>query len=582
MAGNNVATSAWRRRLLPPAVVALVLALWAGPLVFRGPLPLEGDAPRDGMTRVGGALHVHTTLSDGTGEPDEVVRAARDAGLQYVLITDHNTDAAAASVAGYRDGVLVLVGTEISTHAGHLLAFGMPRLTFPLAAAAGNALDDVRHLGGAAFVAHPYNVRDELAWRAWEVPGPWGLEVLNMDSLWRQASWPAVLRALLAYPFNPVQALASGIGRPTAELGGWDALLRNRNVPALAGVDAHGSLLGQGGGLPEVPSYADLFRVLRTWAVLDAPLSGESARDARAVSDALARGRSYLALDALAPAGGFQFHAAAGGVTWQMGETLAPAPDLVLRAGGRLPRGARVELYRDGERVAEGLGAVEYAAPAPGTYRVEVRLADRDIPWLLSNPIYVYGAAEAAERERQAAWPTEPSLAARASSGRPLAGASALVAESGGGAWVDPAVRQASTRDPGASAARLRFRFAESAAGDGDVWAALVDRSRRDLSGDSGLLAEIRADGVYRIWVGLWEQRPAAADPEPDWWVSSLRTTTGWRRHAVPFDRLRPAATNVDETLDLRRVMGLVLYVDPGTPDFVREGNVWFERLGAF
>ena len=567
--------------LVAPAV-AVPLALWVGPALVWRPPPLDGEPPRDGLVRIAGALHVHTTLSDGAGSPAHVVQAGREAGLSFLVITDHNPNGAARSLEEYSDGMLVLAGAELSTHQGHLLGLGMRPSTFPFAPDAPDALDDVRHLGGAAFAAHPASPRDALAWTGWDLAGPWGLEVLNMDSLWRRASLPALLGGLAAYPFNPVFALAHGLDRPSAVLARWDALLGRRDVAGIAGVDAHGSLIGHQEYLPEFPSYNSLFRMLQTYVVLDSPLTGDAARDAGEVRDALARGRSYMAMEALAPADGFFFHAARGNETWRMGDTVPPAPGLHLRSGGRLPRGARIELYRDGKRVADGHGTLEFPARVPGAYRIEVGVEGWDIPWVLSNPIYVYGAAEAAVRARRAAWPAEPPLPALVRNLDAFENESSLAAESDAGTWVNPEVRVASERIPGAAAARLHFRFAEPGSGRSAIWGALVDRARRDLSGDSGLLFDIKADGVYRIRVGLWEERPGQAGDEPDWWLSTVRTSTGWRRHAIPFDRLHPARNNVDRTLDLRRVVGLVFHIDPATEEFVPEGQVWFDRLGTY
>lgn len=557
-----------RRRLLAALAAAAAVALAvlaAGP---AGPAPLAGAAPRDGFVRVPGAVHVHTTHSDGSGTPEHVAQAARHAGLSFLVITDHNTDRA-RPFSGYRDGVLVMVGAELSTHQGHLLGLGMRPLAFPPAVDARNALDDVQHLGGAAFVAHPESTRDGLDWRGWALGGGWGLEVLNLDSLWRQVSWSVFLRAVAAWPFDAAYALASGFGRPEAALARWDALLRLRAAAGLAGVDAHG-----------FPSYGSVFRVLRNYVLLDAPLSGAAVRDAAAVREALARGRSYMALEALAPAGGFFFHAVRGEETWQMGDTVAPAPDLLLRAGGRLPRGARIDLYRNGERIAAGQAALEVPAARPGAYRVEVRPAGRDAPWILSNPIYVYSGVEKVIRARRAAWrPAAPPPPAPA---RPLdafAPGSALAAESGAGAWVDPDMRVAGRGGPGA---RLRFRLDRARPAPSAVWAALVERSRRDLSHDTGLVFDVRGDGEHRVRVGLWEERPGDPGGEPDWWQSSVRTSTEWRRHAVPFERLHPAATNVDRRLDLRRIVGLVFYIDPATGEHVTEGAVRIDRLGVY
>ena len=52
-------------------------------------------------------LHTHTTASDGQYSPAELVELARDAGLKYVAVTDHDTlrglpEAMAATSTGKR------------------------------------------------------------------------------------------------------------------------------------------------------------------------------------------------------------------------------------------------------------------------------------------------------------------------------------------------------------------------------------------------------------------------------------------------------------------------------------------------
>lgn len=62
-------------------------------------------------------LHIHTTFSDGTDTPEEVVEKARAAGLDTISITDHDTvngiDRAIAS--GKMSGVNVIPGVELTT-----------------------------------------------------------------------------------------------------------------------------------------------------------------------------------------------------------------------------------------------------------------------------------------------------------------------------------------------------------------------------------------------------------------------------------------------------------------------------------
>ncbi len=62
-------------------------------------------------------LHVHTTASDGTASPAEVVRLARAAGLDAIGITDHDTVAgvAPAREAARGQDLEVVPGIEIST-----------------------------------------------------------------------------------------------------------------------------------------------------------------------------------------------------------------------------------------------------------------------------------------------------------------------------------------------------------------------------------------------------------------------------------------------------------------------------------
>lgn len=75
-------------------------------------------------------LHTHSTASDGTLPPAGVMRAARDAGLDVVALTDHDTTRGwqeAASVAS-ETGVSLVPGIEVSCSAGggisvHLLGY---------------------------------------------------------------------------------------------------------------------------------------------------------------------------------------------------------------------------------------------------------------------------------------------------------------------------------------------------------------------------------------------------------------------------------------------------------------------------
>jgi len=61
-------------------------------------------------------LHLHTTASDGTDTPAELVRACREAGITTMAVTDHDTTAAIREVAreAGRAGIAFVPGIEIT------------------------------------------------------------------------------------------------------------------------------------------------------------------------------------------------------------------------------------------------------------------------------------------------------------------------------------------------------------------------------------------------------------------------------------------------------------------------------------
>jgi len=75
-------------------------------------------------------LHTHSTASDGTTTPAQVVRAAAEAGLTGLALTDHDTGVGLgeAAAAAREVGIDLVPGVEISTsvrgRSVHLLGYG--------------------------------------------------------------------------------------------------------------------------------------------------------------------------------------------------------------------------------------------------------------------------------------------------------------------------------------------------------------------------------------------------------------------------------------------------------------------------
>ena len=106
--------------------------------------------------------HIHTTRysPDSMMSPEELIEAAREAGLDGVVITEHDAlwePEELAELADRAEGLTVLSGVEISTREGHVLAFGLTDLDeCPPGVALADLVEVARAQGAALVAAHPY------------------------------------------------------------------------------------------------------------------------------------------------------------------------------------------------------------------------------------------------------------------------------------------------------------------------------------------------------------------------------------------------------------------------------------------
>lgn len=113
-------------------------------------------------------FHVHSFFSmDGISSPEDLIVAARAAGLNGFAVTDHNTCEAVDYMLekGFMradgkpvDGFLVIPGVEVTTSDGHLLCLGN-RLPSSLRGRPAAEVCQVAHAAGCLCVApHPYDL----------------------------------------------------------------------------------------------------------------------------------------------------------------------------------------------------------------------------------------------------------------------------------------------------------------------------------------------------------------------------------------------------------------------------------------
>jgi predicted metal-dependent phosphoesterase TrpH len=103
-------------------------------------------------------LHVHTNYSkDGESSIEEILRAAEEAGLDAIAITDHDSVDGAKRALTLPSAVLVIPGIEVSTKQGHLLVLGVTEI-IPAGLDVIETVNIARKMGALLILPHPYHI----------------------------------------------------------------------------------------------------------------------------------------------------------------------------------------------------------------------------------------------------------------------------------------------------------------------------------------------------------------------------------------------------------------------------------------
>ena len=114
-----------------------------------------------------------------------MVKAAADRGLTHLAITDHDRiDAALAARDGAPDGLNVIVGQEVRTTTGDLIALFLERPIAPGLLPA-EAAQRIREQGGLVGLAHPFDrFRAGAGRRGWEAELDALIPLLDYVEIW--------------------------------------------------------------------------------------------------------------------------------------------------------------------------------------------------------------------------------------------------------------------------------------------------------------------------------------------------------------------------------------------------------------
>jgi len=377
-------------------------------------------------------LHAHAEDATHTGGTrPEILEAARRAGVQIVMLTDHvrpERDFINDSWRGLRDGVLFIPGAEDRGF-----------LSFPIKSIKGGDtgsreqyIEMVRNGGGNIFLSH---VEERPDWPTDQLDG---LEIYNHHTdvkneaafnLWLQGSLtdsirlPQLVAALNEYPEEVFGAQQDYLGDIIAK---WDRDAQQHKLTGVAANDCHHNQVFTVTAIDDntievgyitskptttrvtadkVPGVAALVKGKKPGeliARLDFDPYDRSMRyvathilahelSEAAVREALTQGHAYVAHDWLCDATGFAFVARTGDRTIGiMGDEAKLDGRPTLSAA--TPLKCTIKLIRNGEVIqTANTNRLNFDVKMVGVYRIEAWLEvdGEQRPWIYSNPLYV-------------------------------------------------------------------------------------------------------------------------------------------------------------------------------------------------
>ena len=344
-----------------------------------------------------GVIHFHSLYSfDGRVSIEEIIKAAGENGLDFLMLTDHSTlGARKDGFEGWNGGILLVVGQEITPRFNHYLAFDINEELIvnenDIECKPQDYIDRVNALGGIGFIAHPDHEGTEkfhvkhFPWQDWSVYGYTGMGVWDFMTDW-QSTLKSLPSALIAYLF-PAYVLK---GPRDKTLERWDHLNKEGRVVGIGELDNHDTPRKILGITVGVFPFKRAFRFTRTHLLLDNPLKGKAEEDIKALLNALANGRAYVAMEYFRDAKGFSLSLSDFNREVTMGDEFSLKGEALLNV--KIPEKGKIRIIHDSRLFAETIDKdITCKILQRGIYRAEVylKVRGRYRPWIFSNPVYV-------------------------------------------------------------------------------------------------------------------------------------------------------------------------------------------------
>jgi len=370
-----------------------------------------------------GVMHVHSYLShDCEGTLYDIIPAAKADGIDFIFLSDHprsDIDTLPQGYKGYYDGVLIEPGSEKQ-------GFN----TWPLDSVIIDWKEDKDTIaknivsgGGLIFYAHPEEPHN------WANPYYQGMEIYNFHADTKDESLPP---HIIDFMINGKKfrkwAYRLMFDEQNSILSLWDSLNTKRKIVGFSAVDTHENQSIRArylkdGRIEWVGPDANVIdttevRFWNKWLLNEPDKNGwifkcmidtykegfnyitnyllADTLTVTSLADHLKKGHLYTAFKSLGDAKGFMYYAVnqSESITGIMGDSVNFEQLKSLNAVSPLP--GQFRLLHNGKTVnvtpADDYQYTWSDMLEKGAYRIEmhIKLRGEYVPWLYSNPIYVY------------------------------------------------------------------------------------------------------------------------------------------------------------------------------------------------
>ena len=371
-----------------------------------------------------GVLHAHSYWShDSRGTLPEILQGAKQAELDFIFFSDHahgKQDTFPRSFHGIFDGIIMEAGTESSNG---LMVNPFESTVLDWNIDTEELIGNVVANGG--LVTYVHTEKEHI----WNNPDYQAMEIYNIhtDLLDEDGILPFAINNVVNGNQYKDWCYREIYDEQTAILSNWDALNMQRRIVGIGGVDAHNnqsfrarytedSLVEWVGsnaktlvvrtpnwfdrlmlGAPdehgwafkwELDPYFESFNFDNTYVFCDT-FSNEN------IKQNIIEGHAFVSFESLAKANGFQYFSVDDDeqVSGILGDSVQVAKVSAIKALSPLP--VVFQLFQNGKLIdtSEEKYTYEYKLNhLKGNYRLvaRVKLLDEWIPWIYTNPIYIY------------------------------------------------------------------------------------------------------------------------------------------------------------------------------------------------